>query len=82
MQTNLLRSFPSTQKGGVFFKENGFYDIISMDAPVEITTSSFIYMDANHFFIASVSYNETVYLHFEDGITGIIEFINDHKSLL
>ena len=62
--------------------ENGFYDIVSVNTPIEITTSSFIYMDSNFFFIAAVTYNETTFLTFEDGIQNIREFINEHKSLL
>ncbi len=53
-----------------------------MNTPIEITASNYIYMDADFFFIAAVTYKETSYLLFEDGIYNIREYIDKHKSLL
>jgi len=75
-------AFKITKENNQILTENGFYDAVFMNTPIDITTSSFLYMDAEFFFIAAVTYNETEYLHFEDGIKNIVEFINDHKSLM
>jgi hypothetical protein len=53
-----------------------------MNAPIDITASGLIYMDSNFFFIAAITYNETEYLPFEDGIKNIEEYISAHKSLI
>ena len=75
-------AFDITKENNQILVENGFYDIVSINTPIEITASNFIYMDSNFFFIAAVTYNETTFLTFEDGIQNIREFINEHKSLL
>ena len=75
-------AFDITKENNKILVGNGFYDILSVNTPIEITTSSFIYMDSNFFFIAAVNYNETTFLTFEDGIQNVQEYINEHKSLL
>lgn len=75
-------AFDITKENNQILAENGFYDTVAANTPIEITASSFIYMDANFFFTAAVTYNETEYLNFEDGIQNIREYINAHKSLL
>ena len=74
--------FDITKENNQILAENGFYDTVAMNTPIEITASSYIYMDSNFFFIAAVAYNETEYLNFEDGIQNIQEYINEHKSLM
>ncbi len=74
--------FEITKENNKILIENGFYDHVALNTPIDVTTSSFIYMDSDFFYIAAVTYNDTVYLQFEDGIRNIIEYINDHKSLL
>ena len=75
-------AFDITKENNQILVENGFYDTISMDTSIEIAASSYIYMDSNFFFIAAITYNETAYLLFEDGIQNIHEYINEHKSLM
>ena len=75
-------TFDITKENNQILVENGFYDTVSLNTQIEITASSFIYMDSDFFFIAAVTYNETEYLHFEDGIQNIQEYINEHKSLI
>ena len=75
-------AFDITKENNQILAGNGFYDTVAMNTPIEITSSSFIYMDSNFFFIAAVAYNETEYLSFEDGIQNIREYINEHKSAL
>ena len=75
-------AFDITKENNQILKENGFYDTIAMNTLIEITASSYIYMDSNFFFVAAVAYNETEYLNFEDGIHNIQEYINERKSLM
>ena len=75
-------TFDITKENNQILVTNGFYEAVDMNTQIEITASSFIYMDSNFFFIAAVTYNETTFLTFEDGIQNIREFINEHKSLL
>ncbi len=75
-------SFDITKENNRILVENGFYDTVVANTLIEITSSSYIYMDSNFFFVAAVTYNETEYLCFEDGIKNIREYINEHKSLL
>ena len=75
-------AFDITNENNQILVEKGFYDIVSMNTPIEITASDYIYMDSNFFFIAAVIYNETTFLTFEDGIQNVREYIIEHKSLL
>ena len=75
-------AFDITKENNQILVENGFYDTVVTNTLIEITASSYIYMDSNFFFVAAVNYNETEYLCFEDGIKNIQEYINEHKSLL
>ena len=70
--------FLITKENNEILIENGFYDEIAMNTPIDITTSSLIYMDSNFFFIAAIVYNGTEFLRFEDGIENINEFVNSH----
>jgi len=74
--------FEITKENHKILAKNGFYDSVAMSTPIEITASSYIYMDSNFFYIAAVTYNETEYLLFEDGIQNIKKHINKRKSLL
>ena len=75
-------AFDITKENNQILVENGFYDVVSVNTPMEITASSLIYMDSNFFFITAVNYNETTFLTFEDGIQNVREYINEHKSLI
>jgi len=75
-------AFEITKENNQILVDNGFYDSISISTPIEITASNYIYMDSNFFYIAAVTYNETTFLPFEDGIQNIREYINENKSLL
>ncbi len=74
--------FRITKENNQILMENGFYDTVTINTPIDITASSFIYMDSDFFFIGAVKYNKTEYLHFEDGIGNIKKYINMQKSLL
>lgn len=74
--------FDITKKNHQILVENGFYDAVSKNTPIEITSSSWIYMDSDFFLVAAVTYNETEYLTFDNGILNIREYINEHKSLI
>lgn len=74
--------FRITKENSQMLMENGFYDTVAINTPIDIRASSFIYMDSDFFFIAAVKYDETEYLHFEDGIRNIKNYINNQKSLL
>ena len=75
-------TFDITKENNQILVTNGFYEAVDVNTQIEITASSFIYMDSNFFFIAAVTYNESEYLRFEDGIQNIREYMNEHKSLL
>ena len=75
-------AFDITKENNQILAQNGFYDTVAMNTSIEIIASSYIYMDSNFFFIAAVTYNETEYLNFDDGIQNIQEYINEHKSLM
>lgn len=68
--------FDITKENNQILAENGFYDTIVMNTPIEITASSYIYNDSDFFFIVSVIYNGTEYLSFKDGFQNIQEYIN------
>ncbi len=75
-------SFDITKENNQILIENEFYDAVVTNTLIEFTASSFIYMDSNFFFVAAITYNDTEYLCFEDGIKNIQKYINEHKSLL
>ena len=74
--------FRITKENHQILSESGFYSLVTKNTPIEITASSYIYMDSNYFFIAAVTYNETAYLGFEDGFKNIQQYISENKSLL
>ena len=74
--------FDVTKENHRILVENGFYDVASTNTPIEITSSSWIYMDGDFFFVAAATYNGTEYLSFEDGILNIKDNINRHKRLI
>ena len=74
--------FRITRENNQVLMKNGFYDTISRNTSIDITASSYIYMDSDSFFIAGISYNETEYLSFETGFSNIESYVNQHKSLL
>ena len=78
----MKNNFDITKEHNQILAENGFYDTVAMNTPIEITASNYIYMDSNFFFIAAVTYNESEYLRFEDGIQNIREYMKEHKRLL
>jgi len=61
--------------------ENGFYENISLGEKIKVTTSNWIYMDSEFFYVAQVEYQGSVYLSFEDGLKNIIELMDKNKSL-
>ncbi len=75
-------TFDVTKENNQILVENGFYETVAVNTQIEITSSSLIYMDSNFFFIAAVTYNESEYLCFEDGIQNIQKYINAHKVLM
>lgn len=74
--------FDITKENHQILAENGFYNIASVNTPVEITASDYIYMDSEFFFVAAVTCNEAEYLRFETGIQNIQEYMDELKSLL
>ncbi len=74
--------FRVTKKNNLILKENGFYDAVEKDTPIDIVASDFIYMDGNFFFIAEVVYNETEYLPLDTGFDNIVTYVRRNWSLL
>ena len=70
-----------TEANSAILAENGFYDAVIADAPIEIITSSFIYMDTDFYFIAAVCYDDTAYLPFDTGFSNITAYIGRNKSI-
>lgn len=52
-----------------------------MNETIEIRASDLIYMDGNFFYIASVMYDETEYLNFDDGLKNIVNMIKKKRSV-
>ena len=61
--------------------ENGFYKDIAMGDIINVTSSSWIYMDANFFYVAHIERNGVVYLDFESGLENIVDMMNKNKSI-
>jgi len=61
--------------------ENGFYKNISAGDKISITSSNWIYMDSDFFYVAHAESDGVVYLNFEDGLKNIIAMMNNDKSL-
>lgn len=70
-----------TEANNAILEENGFYDAVAAGMPIEITTSSFIYMDTDFYFIAAVCYDGTEYLSFDAGFSNITAYISRNKSI-
>ena len=62
--------------------ENGFYDDFTLGEKITLSTSYFIYMDGEFFNVAMVERDGIVYLNFEEGLNNIMNYMNEHKSLL
>ena len=62
--------------------ENGFYKDFLLGNVVEIQSSSWIYMDANFYYVIGVKYGETQYLNAEDGLQNIVDMMDKDRSLL
>lgn len=75
-------AFDITKENHIILAQNGFYNTVTINTPIEITASSYIYMDSNFFWISSVTYNDTEYLRFNEGIKNIKDHIDKHKSLI
>ncbi len=63
-------------------KENGFFDEVNPDDTLMITTSIWIYGDANQFFCIQVKVGDKIYLDEETGLQNMIEYMKKHTSLL
>lgn len=74
--------FEITDENNQILVDNGFYSVVTSNSSIDISASSYIYMDANYFYIAAITYDDTDYLCFADGFGNIVEYINDHKGLL
>lgn len=61
--------------------ENGFYNDISLGDKINVTSSSWTYMDGDFFYVAHVEHNGVVYLDFESGLKNIVDMMNKNKSL-
>ena len=61
--------------------ENGFYEDISLGDRINITSSSWIYMDSQFFYIAQLEYNGKEYLTFEEGLKNIVDMMEKDKSI-
>ena len=61
--------------------ENGFYEDISLGDKINVTSSSWIYMDGNFFYVARIEHNGVIYLDFETGLNNIVDMMNKNKSL-
>ena len=74
-------SFYITEDNSRILADHGFYTFVSVNTPVEIMASSYIYMDTDFFWIAAVTCDERTCLPFDDGLQNIRDYMNEHKSL-
>ncbi len=63
-------------------EERGFFEEVTPGTPITIVASPLIYMDGNYFFIIGVRAGDKVYLDTETGLENMIDYMNDHKSLI
>ena len=61
--------------------ENGFYKDIALGDKINVTSSSWTYMDGDFFYVAHIEHNGVTYLDFEAGLKNIIDMMNKNKSL-
>jgi hypothetical protein len=61
--------------------ENGFYNNVSLGDKIKVTSSAWIYMDGNFFYVSQIEHEGTVYLDSEDGLKNIIDMMNKNKSI-
>lgn len=62
--------------------ENNFFLDYKMCNLLMVNVSNLIYMDANFYYISSVSYNNKVYLNNETGLKNIIEMMDEKRSII
>lgn len=60
---------------------NGLQDMISVGDFITVTTSDFIYMDSNFFYIIALSKDDKVFLNREKGLENMITFMDLNKSV-
>ena len=70
-----------TAENHLILKDNGYFENVSVGDRIEVCTSSWIYMDSNFFYIASLSHNGKEYLGFDDGMQNIKRMMENQRSL-
>ena len=61
--------------------ENGFYDAVEEGCQIKVTTSNWIYMDGNFFFVSGVSYDGVEYLNAKVGLQNIRAMMRENRSM-
>lgn len=60
------------QENNQVLLDNGFYTAISMEDTITVTTSNWIYMDGEFFYVSALTYNGVEYLSEETGMSNIV----------
>lgn len=68
-------------KNNAVLISNGFYDDVKPGDEIVVSSSNFIYMDSDFFYIRGVGFNGTIYLDCEVGLQNIIEVMDENRSL-
>ena len=61
--------------------ENLFIETISYGDTITIATSNFIYMDTNFFMIIELMHDETVYLPVDYGLSNLVSYMKENRSI-
>jgi hypothetical protein len=61
--------------------EKSFFESVSYGDIITITTSNFIYMDTNFFMIIELVYNESIFLPVETGLSNLVSYMKENRSI-
>ena len=62
--------------------ENGFYEAVSMNTVMTVTSSNWIYMDGRFFYVVAVTYDGVEYLDQATGLSNTIAMMDQQRSVL
>ena len=48
---------------------------------ITVKCSTWIYMDADFYYVAEMKFQDKIFLSFDDGLKNVIKYVNDNKSL-